>query len=590
MLTGLVAPFALIGFALGLVLTLACERVAPRVGLVARPTADRWHRTVIPMMGGVAIVLGTVLPTLVAASSNRNLVVLTVTALAMAVVGFVDDVRRLNAQAKLLAQIVLSAVLLLFGLELQLTGLRLVDVFITLFWLVGITNAFNLLDNMDGLAATIAIVVASFRLLFAYSDGDTAGMQITAAFIGAVAAFLVRNFPPAKIFMGDAGSLFVGFFLAGLSLVSSDRAYSRGVAAVLVIPVLLLLIPIFDTAFVTLTRLLAGRSPAVGGRDHTSHRLVAIGLSERRAVLLFAVLAAASGGVALFSYRVGLAQAVVLLALLVIGLVLLGIHLSRVRVVHTSEPRGSGPVVRIIADFQYKRQVMTLLLDVCFIVLAYYSAYLTRFEHDFALYLSELYGSLPIVLLVQVVTLAAFGLYRGVWRYTTLSDAIRIVKAVTVAVVLSVVVLVYTHRFVGFSRTVFLLDWLLLITLVAGSRVSFRVFGELLRPPRRPSADRVLVYGAGSGGELIVREILNNVTLQRVPVGFIDDDRNKHHTRIHGLPVLGGSDQLETIVRDRRVNEVIVSSTTIGPDRLATVTQVCRRLEVAVRHASLRLD
>jgi UDP-GlcNAc:undecaprenyl-phosphate/decaprenyl-phosphate GlcNAc-1-phosphate transferase len=590
MLTGLVAPFALIGFALGLVLTLACERVAPRVGLVARPTADRWHRTVIPMMGGVAIVLGTVLPTLVAASSNRNLVVLTVTALAMAVVGFVDDVRRLNAQAKLLAQIVLSAVLLLFGLELQLTGLRLVDVFITLFWLVGITNAFNLLDNMDGLAATIAIVVASFRLLFAYSDGDTAGMQITAAFIGAVAAFLVRNFPPAKIFMGDAGSLFVGFFLAGLSLVSSDRAYSRGVAAVLVIPVLLLLIPIFDTAFVTLTRLLAGRSPAVGGRDHTSHRLVAIGLSERRAVLLFAVLAAASGSVALFSYRVGLAQAVVLLALLVIGLVLLGIHLSRVRVVHTSEPRGSGPVVRIIADFQYKRQVMTLLLDVCFIVLAYYSAYLTRFEHDFALYLSELYGSLPIVLLVQVVTLAAFGLYRGVWRYTTLSDAIRIVKAVTVAVVLSVVVLVYTHRFVGFSRTVFLLDWLLLITLVAGSRVSFRVFGELLRPPRRPSADRVLVYGAGSGGELIVREILNNVTLQRVPVGFIDDDRNKHHTRIHGLPVLGGSDQLETIVRDRRVNEVIVSSTTIGPDRLATVTQVCRRLEVAVRHASLRLD
>jgi UDP-GlcNAc:undecaprenyl-phosphate/decaprenyl-phosphate GlcNAc-1-phosphate transferase len=583
-------PFALVGFALGLVLTLVCERAAPRLGLVARPTADRWHRTVVPMMGGVAIVLGTVLPTLVAASSNRNLVILTVTALAMAVVGFVDDVRRLNAQAKLLAQIVLSAVLLLFGLELQLTGSRLVDVFITLFWLVGITNAFNLLDNMDGLAATIAIVVASFRLLFAYSDGDTAGMQVTAAFIGAVAAFLVRNFPPAKIFMGDAGSLFVGFFLAGLSLVSSDRAYSRGVAAVLVIPVLLLLIPIFDTAFVTLTRLLAGRSPAVGGRDHTSHRLVAIGLSERRAVLLFAVLSAASGGVALFSYRVGLAQAVVLLALLVIGLVLLGIHLSRVRVVHTSEPRGSGPVVRIIADFQYKRQVMTLLLDVCFIVLAYYSAYLTRFEHEFSLYLGELYGSLPIVLLVQVVTLAAFGLYRGVWRYTTLSDAIRIVKAVTVAVVLSVVVLVYTHRFVGFSRTVFLLDWLLLITLVAGSRVSFRVFGELLRPPRRPSADRVLVYGAGSGGELIVREILNNVTLQRVPVGFIDDDRNKHHTRIHGLPVLGGSEQLETIVRDRRVNEVIVSSTTIGPDRLETVTQVCRRLEVVVRHASLRLD
>jgi len=590
MLSADALPFALVGFVLGLGLTLAAERVAPRVGIVARPTADRWHRTVVPMMGGIAIVTGTVVPTVVAAAGDRKLMILTITALAMAAVGFVDDVRRLNAQAKLLAQIVLSAVLLQFGLELQLTGYRLIDVFITLFWLVGITNAFNLLDNMDGLAATIAVVVAAFRLLVADSDGDTVGVHITAALIGALVGFLVRNFPPAKIFMGDTGSLFLGFFLGGLSLLSTDRAYSRGVAAVLVIPVFLLLIPIFDTAFVTLTRLLAGRSPAVGGRDHTSHRLVAIGLSERQAVVLFAVLAAASGAVALMSYRVGLAQAVVLLALLVIGLVLLGIHLSRVRVVHTSEPRGAGPVVRIIADFQYKRQVMTLVLDVCFIVLAYYSAYLTRFEQDFSLYLQELYGSLPIVLLVQVLTLAAFGLYRGVWRYTTLSDAIRIVKAVTVAVLLTVVVLVYTHRFVGFSRTVFLLDCLLLITLVTGSRVSFRVFGELLRPRKNPAADRVLVYGAGSGGELIVREILNNVALQRVPVGFIDDDRNKHHTRIHGLPVFGGCEQLETIVRDRRVSELIVSSNTIRPERLATVTQVCRRLAVAVRHASLRLD
>src|SRR2546430_14619275 len=145
---------------------------------------------------------------------------------------------------------------------------------------------------MNGLAATLAIVAAGFRLLFFHWENDQSGLQVSAMFIGAVAGFLARNFPPAKIFMGDTGSLFLGFFLAGLSLGTAERAYSRGVAAVLVIPVLLLLIPIFDTAFVTVTRLSSGRRVTVGGRDHTSHRLVAVGLSERRAVTLLALLAA----------------------------------------------------------------------------------------------------------------------------------------------------------------------------------------------------------------------------------------------------------------------------------------------------------
>jgi len=576
-------------FGLGLALTLLAERVAPRLGVVARPKADRWHRREVPLLGGVAIAAGTTVPLLAAAPGDARVAVLVLAALAMAVIGLVDDVRSLSPQGKLLAQILLAVVLLHFGFELRTTGYAVVDVLVTLVWVVGITNAFNLLDNMDGLSATIALVTVAFRMLFFHWEGDAAGVTACAAFAGAVAGFLVRNHAPARIFMGDAGSLYLGFFLAGLSIGAPQAAYSRGVFAVLVIPVLLLLIPIFDTAFVTLTRMLAGRSPAVGGRDHTSHRLVAVGLSERQTVGLLAAISAAAGGVAVLSYRVGLTEAVVLLALLVIALVLLGVHLGRVRVVHSVEAPEKGTVLRLLADFQYKRQVATLALDVCLILVAYHAAYLIRFEESFGVYRDRLDASLPIVLPVQLVAFAGFGLYRSVWRYTGIADVIRIVKAATVGTMATLVVLIYATRFEGYSRTVFILDWVLLIVLVVGSRASFRLFGEFFRT-RPESFARVLVYGAGGGGELLVRELQNNPALERVPVGFIDDDRSKHHTRIHGVPVLGGSESIESILAERGVAEVIVTSAKIGGGQLEQVAEACRRRDVPIRRATLKLE
>jgi UDP-GlcNAc:undecaprenyl-phosphate GlcNAc-1-phosphate transferase len=490
---------------------------------------------------------------------------------------------------KLGAQLIGAAVLVYFGLELRLTPLPFLNLFLTLFWIVGITNAFNLLDNMDGLAATIALVAGAFRLVLFSWEGDQPGVLASAAFIGAVGGFLVRNFPPARIFMGDAGSLFLGFFVGGLSLAAAQAPYSRSLAAVLVIPVLLVSIPIFDTAFVTITRLLSGRHVHVGGRDHTSHRLVAIGLSERQALLFLAAISAAAGLVAAFSYRLGLSYTIVLLAVLVLALILLGIYLSRVRVLHTQAESHSGAVLRLLADFQYKRQVCTLLVDACLIPLAYYAACLIRFEEAMPAYLGEFYRSLPIVLITQLSAFGGFGLYRGVWRFTSIPDLLRIGKATAVGTIASVVVLVYTERFVGFSRTVFVLDWLLLLVLIGGSRVSFRIFGELFRV-RPASFERVLIYGAGAGGELVVRELLNNSALRRVPVGFVDDDRTKHSTRIHGVPVFGGSEQIEGLVREHQITELIVSSPKILGNELAMAMTICGRLDVALRRAALRLE
>src|SRR4029077_15375024 len=155
-----------------------------------------------------------------------------------------------------------------------------------IFWLVGITNALNLLDNIDGLAGGVAAIGALFLTYLCHAAHQPAHAALCAPFAGAVCGFLVFNFNPASIFMGDCGSLFLGFFLAGSALINPAAGRSRTFLPVLAVPVLILFIPIFDTLFVMVQRKLAGRPVSLGGRDHTSHRLVALGLSERHAVLL----------------------------------------------------------------------------------------------------------------------------------------------------------------------------------------------------------------------------------------------------------------------------------------------------------------
>jgi UDP-GlcNAc:undecaprenyl-phosphate GlcNAc-1-phosphate transferase len=573
----------------GLSATLACERLAPRLGLVVQPRADRWHRQPVALLGGVAIMLG-VLPALVWAGGLRGrLAELMLVALAMGAVGLVDDFRPLRPPVKLVAQIALAGLLVELDFVLRVTGVPVLDVVLTVAWVVGITNAFNLLDNMDGLAAGMAVIAGGFRLALFLLVGDLAAASMTAGFVGAVMGFLVRNLPPARIFMGDAGSLFLGFFLSGLCLVIDAAYYSRGITAVLAVPVLLMLIPIFDTTFVTVTRLLRGQPVSEGGRDHTSHRLVALGGSEGRALAVLFGLSIIGGGVALLTYRAGLGTAAVLLPLLMVALALLGIHLSRVEIGQAGPARPERAAVRLVQDLPYKREVASVVLDAILIVVAYYAAYALRFEEAFAANQPMLIRTLAPVLVCQLSGLAFSGAYRGMWRYTGLPDLLRLVRGITLGTVASVLYLLATTRFIGLSRAAFVLDWLLLVVLVSASRMSFRLLGETLRAPRA-GARPVLVYGAGDGGELALRELRNNAGLAREVVGFIDDDRAKAGTRIHGVPVLGPLDELEVLLRAHPVEEVVVASRKIPPDRLYRLEATCAARGVVVLRASVRLE
>ena len=585
--TELVFPF-LVALVLSFGATLLCERIARRAGLVARPREDRWQRRPVALLGGVAIMVALMGALALGGVGATLFGPLVASALAMGAVGLLDDVWPLRPQAKLVAEIVLAAALIQFGFLLRLVGYPVLDVFVTLFWIVGITNAFNLLDNMDGLAAGMAIIAGSFRLAFFHMDGDVEGARLTAAFVGAAAGFLVRNFPPAKIFMGDAGSLFVGFFLSGVCLVG-QFPYSRGVSAVLGLPVLLMLIPIFDTIFVTLTRVITGRAVSQGGRDHTSHRLVGLGITERQALAFLYGISILSGLLAIASYRYGFTYTVVFLALLLVGLCLLGVYLSRVRVLRADAAGGDTPIVRLVADFPFKRHVAVVALDLVLIVVAYYSAYLLRFEGDVEANQETFLRTVAPLIVLQISSLALFGNYRGLWRYTSLPELLRLLRGITVGVAASVLYFVFTTRFAGLSRAVFVLDWILLVLLLSGSRVSFRLLGETLRPARADFR-RVLIYGAGDGGELILRELGKNPALRRVPVGFLDDDRSKIGTRIHEVPVLGDLDRAEDLMAAHHIAEVVVSSGKIPAHRLRRLETICAAGGILVVRASIRLE
>lgn len=309
-------------------LTPLARGFARRRGLVAQPKDDRWHRAPTALLGGPALVLASGASFLVLRreSDPSLLVSWLLGAVLISVVGLVDDLRELRPATKLVAQA--AAALLPIQAGLAVPGLPpALSLPIALVWIVGITNAFNLLDNMDGLAGGVAAIAGAFLVAHGVGGHDVAAAAVCGASLG----FLFFNFSPASIFMGDSGSLFLGYSLATLSLLGVGARPLAGLP-ILAVPLLVLAVPVFDTTLVTLARLAHGRSPSRGGRDHSSHRLVSLGLSERRAVLFLWLLTALTGALSLLVPRLPASRVGLVVLGVVLGGLLLGACLGRVNV------------------------------------------------------------------------------------------------------------------------------------------------------------------------------------------------------------------------------------------------------------------
>ena len=314
-----IAAFILIGTSallLAIGVTPLMRRLALQTGTVDKPAARKIHASPVPLLGGAAIYVAFILVLLF--FGDRDYVNQTIGIFAgatlMIVMGVLDDRRGLGSYVKLLGQLLAATLLVYSGVQIQLFG-GWIDILITLLWVVGITNALNLLDNMDGLSGGVAMIAAIyFTLLAAMSDQYLVG-ALAAALAGACAGFLVYNWNPSHIFMGDAGSLFLGFMLAAVAI--KLRFPSNSVTVTWMIPLLVLGLPIFDTSMVFVSRLRRGKNPlTTPGKDHISHRLAHVLGSRREAVLVCYLLCCALGTAAVFISQATFGEAIVLAAVI----------------------------------------------------------------------------------------------------------------------------------------------------------------------------------------------------------------------------------------------------------------------------------
>ncbi len=585
----------LVSFGLAVVLTPLVRMAVRRFGFVAKPKIDRWHKKPTAMMGGVAIWASVILTYLVFIPHNGQSWVVVGSASFLFLVGVVDDWLHIKPYQKLIGQVIGAAIVVNYGLVLPWTRSLPANMVITIFWLVSITNAVNLLDNMDGLATGIAAIASGFLTLNFITSNQTTDALMLAVFAAALLGFLIYNSNPASIFMGDSGSMFIGFFLASSALTNVAGGRSRSFVPVLAVPILVLFIPIFDTTFVTILRKLSGRAASQGGRDHTSHRLVALGLSEKRAVLMLYGLAALSGVLAVGVRQFKPDVSIALLVIFTLGLTLLGVYLAGIKAYDEEEQVRAArdkPLYAFLIDFSYKRRVFEVLLDIVLITLAYWSAYAIKFEPFSDSPAWKLFlRTLPVLVVVRLAAFLVFGVYRGIWRYTSMDDLMSFAKAVAAGSLLSMMIVLFKFRFQGFSRGVFLIDALVMLLLLAGSRIAFRVFRQVLPAgAKSKEGKRVLIYGAGDAGELLLRELLNNRELRYAPVGFMDDDKNKHGKLIHGFRVFGGNGLFAKIVVDQAVEQVLISTPRISEERIAEILSLCDERNVELKRLSIRIE
>lgn len=288
-------------FGLAVSATPVIRKLAVRLGVVDNPNARKIHKQPMPLMGGVAIYLAFIVALLVLGDRGyiQEVVGILLGATLCAFVGLWDDRANLPALFKLMMQMLATLILVASGVQVRALGNGVLNALVTVLWVVGITNAMNLLDNMDGLSGGVGAIAAAFLLLLAAMSGQYLVGILAAALLGACIGFLVYNVAPASIFMGDAGALFIGFLLASVGI---KLRFPDNVDFVTwMVPIIVMGLPVFDTSLVFISRMRRGKNPlTTPGKDHISHRLVDKGYTRREAVLIIYLVCCALGVLAMY--------------------------------------------------------------------------------------------------------------------------------------------------------------------------------------------------------------------------------------------------------------------------------------------------
>lgn len=322
----------IISFGVAFILTPLIRKFAIYIKLYDHPDNPRKiHKRPVPLLGSIAVFFGVfagIFPLFFHNPLNKEIFIVFGCAIMLLIIGLLDDIGKIHSQIKLMVGMPIAGLILIFtGLGLKIFPFAFLNYFFTIFWVVGITAAYNLLDGMDGLSSGICMIASTFYFVFGLKTGDdTIIITLSLALMGTSLGFLIFNFHPAKIFLGDSGAIFLGFLLAALGLRVANSE-NLPVLTRWMIPILILIVPIFDTSLITISRARRGLIPFLHpGKDHVHHRLYNLSLSQRKTVILMYFLGFLGGMFSTFIYRVELWISYTIFSLIIAtGLILIGI-------------------------------------------------------------------------------------------------------------------------------------------------------------------------------------------------------------------------------------------------------------------------
>jgi UDP-GlcNAc:undecaprenyl-phosphate GlcNAc-1-phosphate transferase len=590
----LIILFSLLALVYSLIATPLVIKLSKIRGWVVAPRQDRWHTKPTALMGGIAIYFSFVSLIIVSSIYFKFDWLILLAFTIMFVTGLVDDLKELKPIYKLLAQVMAAFILIykgyIFGNEL----LGWIGVPITFLWVIGITNAINLLDNMDGLSAGISTIIALIIGSISVIQGDMNTALLSFVLAGATLGFLRYNFNPAKIFMGDSGSLFLGYTLSFLALSVQKNLNDSSVYIVMLLPVILMVIPILDTSLVTIKRVISGRKIYIGGKDHTSHRLVAMGLSERKAVLILYGIGLLWGlTIVLLSSYKDTSLYMPILSIFLIATVFFGLFLSNVKVYNESEEKmaylrsrgqnveAGGVLLRLL--LMNKKIIFGVSFDILIISASFYfTAKVTGMDA------SANYTLLALFILIKIVSFFIANSYRKTWRYISFSDLNSNFSSGFVASVLLFLLNILFALNPEMPVFFFLIDFIFSFSGTIMMRLFFKYFRETILRYRNHS-HKVIIYGAGELGYLLSKQLFTSDKYKFKPVAFIDDDVTIKNTIINGIEIMGTPDEVLEVCKLSNANIVIAASSLIEDEKLIEMKLILQKNNIRLIRFEARM-
>ena len=570
----------IISFLIVLGVTPELIRFAHKRDFLDYPTSYKLHQKPTPLLGGLAVYSGFIISFVLGIwlsgiSLDRTLMGIILVSLALLLLGLWDDKRGLSPSHKLFGQILASLLFILLSQRVILLTSSFLDAFILLLWIVGLINAVNFLDNMDGLCGGITIIHCVAFFAIGALTGQMVVVLISVCLAGATFAFLRYNFHPAKIFLGDAGSMVCGFLLACMGILFAQKNASPHF---LLVPILILSYPIFDVTFVTFSRLREGRKVYIGGKDHSTHRMVKMGIKQQHTIWSIYLICLASGALAVTVYFFFDSPVKMLIAVFVwLILIIFGVHLQR-NFVNIREK-----LFLILCD--------TVMINAVFLFFFWLKFRSGLFGGQWAIPLSEYVAPAIWITIFWLNLFAVMGLYEIPGDSRHRDEWKAIVKATAAGIILFLILTFDPSYFHIKSWILILIYGLGLISALGSVRSLFTYLSGGSNFLRASLRKGIIVGTRQKARQLYEGLSADSEYGYQVP-GFVQegpaDLRPNPPDSIDKLPgkILGGIQDLDDIVRENRVQDVLIG---VEPDWRGSLQEIMNsvhNLEVSFKIAS----